>query len=90
MKSWTYWFRYWLDSVNRWALYLKWGIIQYMTRYSESTLRYIGDLVNSGRLQDAVEIAKDSGKYSEDEAQSFIIQNERILRNEQTEQRSDN
>jgi len=56
-------------------------------KYSESTLRYIGDLVNKGRLQDAVEIAKDSGKYSEDEAKSFIIQNESVFRNERTEKR---
>ena len=59
-------------------------------KYSESTLRYIGDLVNKGRLQDAVEIAKDSGKFSEDEAKSFIIQNESIFRNERTEKGSDN
>ena len=59
-------------------------------KYSESTLRYIGDLVNKGRLQDAVEIAKDSGKYSEDEAKSFIIQNESTLRNERTEKGSNN
>ena len=44
----------------------------------------MGDLVKQGRLQDAVEIAKDSGKYSEDEAKSFIIQNESIFRNERT------
>ena len=50
----------------------------------------MGDLVNQGRLQDAVEIAKDSGKYSEDEAKSFIIQNESTLRNERTEKGSNN
>ena len=59
-------------------------------KYSESTLRCIGELVNKGRLQDAVEIAKDSGKYSEDEAKSFIIQNESVFRNERTEKRSGN
>ena len=59
-------------------------------KYSESTLRYIRDLVNQGRLQDAIEAAKDSGTYSEDEAKSFILQNERSLRNGKAEQRSDN
>tara|TARA_R110000824_G_scaffold273168_1_gene461665 strand:- start:358 stop:540 length:183 start_codon:yes stop_codon:yes gene_type:complete len=59
-------------------------------KYSESTLRYIRDLVNQGRLQDAIEAAKDSGKYSEDEAKSFILQNESSLRNEREKQRSDN
>ena len=59
-------------------------------KYSETTLRHIGDLVNQGRLQDATEAAKDSGKYSEDEAKSFILQNERSLRNGKAEQRSDN
>ena len=59
-------------------------------KYSESTLRHIGDLVNQGRLQDAVEAAKDSGKYSEDEAKSFILQNESELRNGRQETRSGN
>ena len=59
-------------------------------KYSESTLRYIRDLVNQGRLQDAIEAAKDSGKYSEDEAKSFILQNESSLRNDRETQRSDN
>ena len=59
-------------------------------KYSESTLRHIGDLVSQGRLQDAVEAAKDSGKYSEDEAKSFILQNESELRNDREAQRSDN
>ena len=59
-------------------------------KYSDSTLRHIGDLVNQGRLQDAIEAAKDSGKYSEDEAKSFILQNESSLRNDREKQRSDN
>jgi hypothetical protein len=59
-------------------------------QYSESTLRHIKALSTEGNWQEAIEAARDSGKYSEDEAKSFIIQNERILRNEQTEQRSDN
>ena len=59
-------------------------------KYSETTLRHIGELVKQGRLQDATEAAKDSGKYSEDEAKSFIIQNESTLRNERTEKGSNN
>lgn len=59
-------------------------------KYSETTLRHIGDLVKQGRLQDATEAAKDSGKYSEDEAKSFILQNESSLRNGREKQRSDN
>ncbi len=61
-----------------------------MTRYSESTIRYIKDMVKAGKLQEACDAARDSGKYSEDEAQSFIIQNESILRNERTEKGADN
>ena len=59
-------------------------------KYSESTLRHIGDLVKQGRLQDAIEAAKDSGKYSEDEAKSFILQNESELKNGRTKKGSDN
>jgi hypothetical protein len=45
-------------------------------------------MVKEGKLQDACDTAKDSGKYSEDEAKSFILQNESILRNERTEKGS--
>jgi hypothetical protein len=52
-----------------------------MTRYSESTIRYIKDMVKEGKLQEACDTATDSGKYSEDEAKSFILQNESELKN---------
>ena len=61
-----------------------------MSKYSESTLRLIKDKVREGNMQEAIEVAQDSGKYSEDEAQSFIIQNESVFRNDRTEQGSDN
>jgi hypothetical protein len=57
-------------------------------KYSESTLRHIGDLIIQGRLQEAAEAAKDSGKYSEDEAKSFILQNESELRDDAKEKGS--
>ena len=46
--------------------------------------------MKEGNLQEAVEAAQDSGKYSEDEAKSFILQNESELRNDRETQRSDN
>ena len=61
-----------------------------MSKYSESTLRLIKDKIGEGNLQEAVEAAQDSGKYSEDEAKSFILQNESELRNGREAQRSDN
>ena len=61
-----------------------------MSKYSESTLRLIKDKMKEGNLQEAVEAAQDSGKYSEDEAKSFILQNESELRNDREAQRSDN
>ena len=53
-------------------------------------MRLIIDRVKEGNLQEAVEAAKDSGKYSEDEAKSFILQNESELRNGRQETRSGN
>ena len=38
-------------------------------------------------MQEAVEAAQDSGKYSEDEAKSFILQNEGELKNDRTKKR---
>ena len=61
-----------------------------MSKYSESTLRLIDEKLKEGNLQEAVEAAQDSGKYSEDEAKSFILQNESELRNDRETQRSDN
>jgi len=59
-----------------------------MSKYSESTLKLISNKIREGNLQEAIEAAQDSGKYSEDEAKSFILQNESILRNERTEKGS--
>tara|TARA_Y100000004_G_scaffold192096_1_gene252045 strand:+ start:111 stop:272 length:162 start_codon:yes stop_codon:yes gene_type:complete len=53
-------------------------------------MRLIKDKIREGNLQEAVEAAQDSGKYSEDEAKSFILQNESELRNDREAQRSDN
>ncbi len=61
-----------------------------MSKYSESTMRLIKDNIREGNLQEAVEAAQDSGKYSEDEAKSFILQNESELRNGRETQGSDN
>ena len=61
-----------------------------MSKYSKSTMRLIKDKMKEGNLQEAVEAAQDSGKYSEDEAKSFILQNESSLRNDKEAQRSDN
>ena len=61
-----------------------------MSKYSESTLRLITDKLGEGNLQEAVEAAQDSGKYSEDEAKSFILQNESEFKNDRTKKRSDN
>ena len=61
-----------------------------MSKYSESTMRLIIDKVKEGNLQEAVEAAQDSGKYSEDEAKSFILQNESELKNGRAKKRSDN
>ena len=61
-----------------------------MSKYSESTMRLIKDKVKEGNLQEAVEAAQDSGKYSEDEAKSFILQNESELKNGRAKKRSDN
>ena len=61
-----------------------------MSKYSKSTMRLIIDKVKEGNLQEAVEAAQDSGKYSEDEAKSFILQNESELKNGRAKKRSDN
>ena len=53
-------------------------------------MRLIKDKMKKGNLQEAVEAAQDSGKYSEDEAKSFIIQNEGELKNGRTKKGSDN
>ena len=53
-------------------------------------MRLIKDKMKEGNLQEAVEAAQDSGKYSEDEAKSFILQNESELRDDREPQRSDN
>jgi len=58
--------------------------------HSMSTLKYVQFLIKEGKLQEAAEAAEDSGKYSEDEAKSFILQNESELRNDRETQRSDN
>ncbi len=59
-------------------------------QYSESTLRHIKALSTEGNWQEAIEAARDSGKYSEDEAKSFILQNESELKNGRAKKRSDN
>ena len=61
-----------------------------MSKYTKSTLRLIEHNVREGNLQEAIEAAQDSGKYSEDEAKSFILQNESSLRDEREKQRPDN
>ena len=61
-----------------------------MSKYSESTLRLINEKIKEGNLQEAVEAAQDSGKYSEDEAKSFILQNESSFKNAREKQWSDN
>jgi len=61
-----------------------------MSKYSESTTRLIKEKMKDGNLQEAVEAAQDSGKYSEDEAKSFILQNESELKNGRTKKGSDN
>ena len=61
-----------------------------MSKYSESTMRLIKDKMKEGNLQEAVEAAQDSGKYSEDEAKSFILQNESELKNGRTKKGSNN
>jgi len=61
-----------------------------MSKYSESTLRLINEKIKEGNLQEAVEAAQDSGKYSEDEAKSFILQNESEVKNDRQEKGSDN
>tara|TARA_Y100001937_G_C7042880_1_gene295458 strand:- start:206 stop:367 length:162 start_codon:yes stop_codon:yes gene_type:complete len=53
-------------------------------------MRLIIDKIREGNLQEAVEAAQDSGKYSEDEAKSFILQNESELKNVRAKKRSDN
>ena len=53
-------------------------------------MRLIIDKIREGNLQEAVEAAQDSGKYSEDEAKSFILQNESELKNDRTKEGSDN
>ena len=53
-------------------------------------MRLIKDNIREGNLQEAVEAAQDSGKYSEDEAKSFILQNESELKNDRTKEGSDN
>ena len=45
-------------------------------------------MVQEGNLEEAAEAAQDSGKYSEDEAKSFILQNESELKNGRPEKRS--
>jgi len=61
-----------------------------MSKYSESTLKLISNKIREGNLQEAIEAAQDSGKYGEDEAKSFILQNESELKNGRAEKRSDN
>jgi predicted RNA-binding protein len=61
-----------------------------MSKYSQSTLKLIKNKIKEGNLQDAVEAAQDSGKYSEDEAKSFILQNESEFKNGRTKKGSDN
>ena len=46
--------------------------------------------MKEGNLQEAVEAAQDSGKYSEDEAKSFILQNESEFKNVKSKEGSDN
>ena len=53
-------------------------------------MRLIKSKIKEGNLQEAVEVAQDSGKYSEDEAKSFILQNESKLKNDREKERSDN
>tara|TARA_A100001515_G_scaffold65449_1_gene51829 strand:+ start:83 stop:226 length:144 start_codon:yes stop_codon:yes gene_type:complete len=45
-------------------------------------------MVQEGNLEEAAEAAQDSGKYSEDEAKSFILQNESELKNGRPKKRS--
>ena len=61
-----------------------------MSKYSESTMRLIKDNIREGNLQEAVEAAQDSGKYSEDKAKSFILQNESKFKNVKSKEGSDN